>query len=268
MNSICIVIPIHSPSPSANELISLRQCHKVLGNYSITLVAPMGLDIDSYRAVIPACKVMFIDPTWQGSLIGYNKLKMSKYFYKLFSAYEFMLTYELDAFIFKDELAYWCMKGYDYIGAPWFEGFNKAGPDANLLGVGNSGFSLRRISSVRRALDSVYYRNPQEYATGRRNRLKAYLKEPYRRLQNKIGENPTIQASGLYEDIFFSEVVPKFIADFRIAPIEEAIKFSFEVRPERLFILNSEQLPMGCHAWWRYNFEFWKPFIEGAGYTL
>ena len=30
-----------------------------------------------------------------------------------------MLIYQLDAYVFKDELLNWANKGYDYIGAPW-----------------------------------------------------------------------------------------------------------------------------------------------------
>ena len=30
-----------------------------------------------------------------------------------------MLIYQLDAFVFQDDLAYWCQQNYDYIGAPW-----------------------------------------------------------------------------------------------------------------------------------------------------
>lgn len=268
MTNACVVIPIHSPNPSPYELISLQQCFKILSIYDIKLVAPVGLVLDNYQKVIPACEVIFIDPQWQSSLIGYNRLKMSKFFYSLFAAYEYMLTYELDAFIFRDEIQDWCAKGYDYIGAPWFEGYNTVGPNSKLLGVGNSGFSLRRISSVVRALESIYYRNPKEYETGRKNRLKAYFKTPYRWIQNKFGENPTVQTSGLYEDRFYSEIVPEHLPYFKVAPVEEALQFSFEVSPERLFVLNNMQLPTGCHAWWRYNLAFWQPFIEAAGYEL
>src|SRR5262249_21397293 len=38
---------------------------------------------------------------------------------------------------------------YDYIGAPWFEGWERAPIDAPIIGVGNSGFSLLRLDSFR-----------------------------------------------------------------------------------------------------------------------
>jgi hypothetical protein len=99
--------------------------------------------------------------------------------------------------------------------------------------------------------------------------MKALFKEPYRWVMNQTGENYTIQNHyDNFEDIFFSHAVPLKFKDFRIATIEDAIKFSFEVKPDYLFELNNRKLPMGCHAWWRYNLAFWKPYIENCGYNL
>ncbi|NML68062.1 hypothetical protein HHL22_22925 [Hymenobacter sp. RP-2-7] len=227
------------------------------------------MNLDAYRQVVPSFEVIYIDPKWQSNIAAYNKLKLSRYFYRLFSSYEYLLTYETDAFVFKDELAAWCEKGYDYIGAPWFEDYNLAGTDARLVGVGNSGFSLRKVAAVARVLKRIYYKNPFDYTSGLRNLIKAYANTPYRWLRNLSSENYTIQtACSLSEDRFYSDVAPLHSPSFAIAPIEEAVKFSFEVRPEVLYKLNGEQLPMGCHAWWRYSFEFWKPIIESYGYTL
>ncbi|GGF20542.1 DUF5672 family protein [Hymenobacter cavernae] len=268
MNKVCVVIPVHKPVPSAYELISLQQCFRILGTRPIKIVAPSGLDLANYKAAVADLDVIYIDPKWQSSLLGYNKLKLSKYFYNLFSGYEFLLTYELDAFIFNDSLDYWCAKGYDYIGAPWFEGFDFPTPDAKIIGVGNSGFSLRKISSAKRMLSSIYYEESNAPLYGRRALLKAKLDRAINWLKSKTGENPTVQSSGLYEDIFFSKVAPEFSKKFIVAPVEDAIKFSFEVQPEVLFKVNSNVLPMGCHAWWKYNLDFWRPFIKNFGYKL
>ncbi|MGI4885366.1 MAG: DUF5672 family protein [Janthinobacterium lividum] len=268
IDKICVVVPVHTSTPSDYELVSFRQCFAILGKHPIKLVAPAGLDVARYKEVVPQLDLVFIDPKWQSSLLGYNQLKTSRYFYNIFAQYEFILTYELDAFVFKDELDHWCRKGYDYIGAPWFVGFGTPAPGASLHGVGNSGFSLRRVSPIAKVLKEIYYKNPSEYQTDKKSLFKAYLKAPYRWFKNQLGENYTVQNSGLYEDRFFGEVVPIFSKTFVVAPIAEAIKFSFEVQPEILFQLNNEKLPMGCHAWWKYNFEFWKPFIKDFGYTL
>ena len=72
---------------------------------------------------------------------------LSSEFYRRFSKFEYILIYQLDAFVFKDQLNYWCKKGYDYIGAPWFEGFHLTKTGVNIIGVGNGGFSLRRVKT-------------------------------------------------------------------------------------------------------------------------
>ena len=48
-----------------------------------------------------------------------------------------------------------------------------------------------------------------------------------------------------------------------IVPSEmEAMKFSFENFPEYLYKLNSEDLPFGCHEWFKYyNYLFYKKYI-------
>jgi hypothetical protein len=37
--------------------------------------------------------------------------------------------------------------------------------------------------------------------------------------------------------------------------------FSFEVAPRYCFKMNRERLPFGCHAWSKYDQEFWEPFL-------
>lgn len=263
-----MVIPVHSPQPSAYELISFHQCFTILSERDIKIVAPEGLSLESYQKVVPNFEIIYINPKWQSNLMAYNKLKISRFFYNLFKDYQFLLTYELDAFIFKDELDYWCDKNYDYIGAPWFEGFDNAKPGAELIKVGNSGFSLRKIHPILKVLKKLYYKKYADFGTGRKNLLKAYLKAPFLWLINQLDENYTVQNSGLYEDRFFCDVVPAFSKEFKIAPISEAISFSFELHPRTLFELNNDKLPMGCHAWWRYDLAFWRPYIENEGYTL
>lgn len=44
---------------------------------------------------------------------------LSAEFYERFLAWDYILLCQTDAFVFRDELADWCARGYDYIGAPW-----------------------------------------------------------------------------------------------------------------------------------------------------
>ena len=63
------------------------------------------------------------------------------------------------------------------------------------------------------------------------------------------------------EDFFWCMQVGKIFSDYKVAPVSEAIKFSFETNPELLFEKNNMQLPFGCHAWKRYDPIFWEKYI-------
>jgi hypothetical protein len=52
-------------------------------------------------------------------------------FYKRFRDYKFILIYQLDAYVFRDELEYWCEQDYDFIGAPLIE--NGKGSDKKIF---------------------------------------------------------------------------------------------------------------------------------------
>jgi hypothetical protein len=268
-----VVIPIHKANPASYELISFEQCFRVLGNHSIYIVAPQNMDLSVYQNVIPRLRVKFIDPAWLSSLLNYNKLKLSRYFYNLFSDYKYLLTYELDAFIFKDNLTYWCAKGYDYIGAPWFEGWDDPNRESfgdKLVKVGNSGFSLRRISAIKKGLKIIYYKDPTKQNHYSKNRYIRYVQKQLSRLLNIFrSENESLQSADLLnEDWVIAELMAKNVNDFKVSTLTDAVQFSFEVKPEALFKKNNNNLPMGCHAWWRYNLAFWKPYIENFGYSL
>jgi hypothetical protein len=58
------------------------------------------------------------------------------------------------------------------------------------------------------------------------------------------------------EDIFWGLIAPKSFSWFKVASVDGARKFSFECNPRKLFELNANQLPFGCHAWQKYDPEF------------
>lgn len=267
-SKICVVvIPIHKESPSEMELISFHQCFKILGDHAIKIIAPKGLNLTKYEAVIPFFEVVFINPIWQSTIEKYNKLKLSQFFYQLFDDYQFLLTYELDAFVFRDEIFFWCNKGYDYIGSPWFVGYDN--PTTEFLGVGNSGFSLRNVKAMRQAIKKIYINEAAFCPFDKKHRLLFKLFTLFNYLLIYFGENHTIQrAVHRNEDEFIAQIIAKKVKKFNIASIEEAIQFGFEVKPKYLYQINKNRLPMGCHAWWKYEFEFWKPYIESFGYRF
>ena len=62
-----------------------------------------------------------------------------------------------------------------------------------------------------------------------------------------------------HEDLFWSFEAKSFRPDFRIATVEEALRFAFEVEPHRAFELARGNLPFGAHAWAKYDRAFWEP---------
>ncbi len=145
---VVILIISHKPVLDKYELISLTQCYKILGRFPIRIICPEGLDVTFYKKNLSNPHFDFIDPIWQSNYANFNRLKIDPFLYQRYSNYQFILFYEPDAFVFRDELEYWCNAGYDYIGAPWFEGWHDATSESNIKGVGNGGFSLRNVKSI------------------------------------------------------------------------------------------------------------------------
>ena len=219
--------------------------------------------------------VIEVDPKWMNSIEQYNKLKISCYFYKLFKNYKFLLTYELDAFVFKDELQFWQKKKFDFIGAAWFRGHNIPEDPPELIGVGNSGFSLRNTKACLRILNRIDFlkRLKKFWFWSRLQSIISYEKlilhfsdlfkiKSYEILKEIFFE------TYLYEDRYWCDFIPFLFCDFSVAPVAEAIKFSFEVNPSLLYELNNHLLPFGCHAWEKYEPEFWHHFIDNSNSVL
>lgn len=248
------------------ERASFIQCLSVLGKHAICLVGPAGLDLSVYQALFnrsgKEMRFEAFEPDYFSSVAGYNKLMLSRCFYARFAAWDYMLIYQLDAWVFRDELDAWCAKGYDYIGAPWLK-LNRQVDEEN---SGNGGFSLRKIASFLALFDYKgalwgykglacrhRYRGPRHKfqlivkgLLGYANRLEDYIE--------RGDEN---------EDLFFAALKHKKKQPFRIPPTKEAMFFSFEEAPARLYEKTNRQLPFGCHAWEKHDYErFWKQFIQ------
>ena len=270
MNSVVVVVPIYKSSFTLHEQISFTQCLKVLNRYPIKIIKPISLDIDLLLAGVPNITVETFEDSYFKSVQTYNRLMLSTEFYERFLDYEYMLIYQLDAFVFKDELDEWCSKGYDYIGAPWrierdFSSvtdrllfslkkqiaiwFNLKDKNRNnqpldvilKMTVGNGGFSLRK---VRKMLDIVRNHRPkiEQYLAGK--------------------------GSFYNEDIFFCIEMNRYFKRVRLPHWQEALRFAVEDLPSKAFVLNNHQLPFGCHAWDIHELSFWKPHFEKFGHKL
>jgi hypothetical protein len=264
-----ILIFGHKPTLEWYEKISLQQCFKVLGHFPIRLICPENLDVREYLAVAPSLFVDHIPGHWLSSLRAYNRLKIMPFLYKRYSQFEFMLSYELDAFVFRDELEYWCSQNWDYVGGPWFEGHASAGPQSKAIPGGNSGFSLRKISSALKVLQTWKTIRPFGEIYREWREVAVFSPRSFCRLAGNLSVrncfHHTLNRYSDNEDMFWSFAGER-IRDFRLAPSNVAARFSFDCQPKRLYLSQGNRLPFGCHKWMGNDPEFWKPFIAAEGY--
>jgi hypothetical protein len=272
VTSAAVVLPTHKAQPDADELTSLEQAVRVLARHPLHLVVPGELDVSAYTARFPSLVVTRVPEHFFGSIAAHNHMLLSPQFYELFAAYDFVLVHHLDALAFSDELEHWCDRGYDYVGPPWFEGFDRATPDAPMIGVGNGGFSLRRVSSflhLTRLLAaqerSVVARLPGKV----RLVLRRTLLPAARRLRvpQRVYERLFASICAGFpgnEDLFWGLRVPVDVPGFRVIGAREAVAFAFENHPRRLYEMNGRSLPFGCHGWPRYDRGFWQSFLDAT----
>jgi hypothetical protein len=254
-----VVIPVHRPKPTADEQISLLRCATVLGPHPMRIVYPNGLDTAPYKTLLPKALPLPVPKAWMTSISAYNQMMVNPSFYAMFNDYTHLLIHEPDALVLKDELLFWCQKKYDYIGAPWFDGFSNANSEAHIMGVGNSGFSLIRVKAITSLLASRFrllarpwlFRQLLKKLIGRQTAFSFQL------LLQCLGWAGTFQGAHLFMqqnwDDFLFRYSHSADPDFRIAPVSEALLFSWEVNPSICFRLNGGVLPFGIHAWNRYD---------------
>ena len=226
---VAVVIPAYKTTLSETERISLFQAFHILGTYKIYFAVPQWLQAE----YLGDASIERFPNSFFEDIAGFNRLLLSKDFYSRFDKYKYILIYQPDAFVFSDSLIDFCNLGYDYIGAPWLTGMRKRVDDTYVYAnVGNGGFSLRNVQGTIRLLDV----NEGEL--------------------NTYSDN---------EDKFFAFSNSTI---FKIAPVSVALRFAFERQVKKCFELNDFRLPFGCHAWERYDYDFWRPYIEKAGYKL
>lgn len=240
---VAVVIPIYK-SLRADlkwyERISLDRCIKVLGHHQIIFVAPEGRDFDYLPSNVD-CKVEPFDARYFSGRMGYNLLMLDPKFYGRFFDYDYILLYQLDAFVFSDRLSEFCELDYDYIGAPWILGSGKHSRDTLIVAdkcfsvVGNGGFCLRRP----RACAEVLSKHIE-----------------------------TVRAMHVTEDFIFAYLGQTYPQEFKLAPVVTAGRFSFEHLPERYCRKNGNVLPFGCHGWHKNSADFYVRVFEECGYDI
>ena len=247
---VAVVVPIYKSHLSLQDKISLDQTCRILSRYPIVVIHPEGLDLSEIRRDYPILQYKAFDKAYFRDIVGYNKLMLAEEFYAAFADYRYILIDQLDVFIFKDELEAWCLKDYDYIGAPWIQNrisrlplirhtLREIAQTKRLFGfrskyfrygkVGNGGLSLRKVQSH---IDMIH-NNPE-------------LVRIYAELKNR---------QHLFNEDTFWAMEPK---SFKYPCPEEAMLFSYNKYPELSYKLTHGATPFGCHGWTKKKYhKFW-----------
>jgi hypothetical protein len=253
----CIVIPKYKERMTKGEEVSLRRCSSVLRNYRKVFISPNGLNNEDVMHQYNIDDTLYFDEHFFNGVEGYNRLMLSRLFYERFREYSFVLIHQLDAFIFKDELQFWCDKGYDYIGAPWLTRrapYRRQFDDYLALGkagywprglrrvifpkrkVGNGGLSLRRVSKFCEVLTKLH----------------------------GVAERFPFQ-----EDLFWSIVVPDYFPfNYRKPFARTAALFSVEEDPRLASKITGNKVPFGCHAWEKIDIDYWRDLFAEVGVVI
>ena len=229
---VAVVIPTHKEKLHWFEAVSFERLRFVLRKFPIIFAVPNGSNF-SYVKESGLPKIEFPASCF-ASGVAYNLMMMNARFYEAFSSYEYILIAQLDAFIFSDQLEYFCNLGYDYIGAPWPVWNGHQGRNL-FLHVGNGGLSLRKVKACQQLLSS------------RQDLIKAWNRPA--------------------EDCFFA-YASRMDNNFHVAPISVAFKFACEWDAARCVRKNGGSLPFGCHGWQRYSADFYQNALSLFGYDI
>jgi hypothetical protein len=265
---VCVVVPLAAREElSASEELSLRHLETFLSSHDRCFVA--GPDFGGSVLKRAGYDVNRFDASFFGSARAHTRLLLSRIFYERFLDYDFILIYHLDSLVFSDQLALWCKAGYDYIGPPWIEGPDLPGVTGE--GVGNGGFSLRRIGSFIRVFDSKRRIGPMErelHGLSSTVRMKRRLMRLLMGTKEKDSTPQTVDEEvqnylrrGWNEDGFWGRHASCYDPEFKVAPVEVALRFAFEANPRRCFERTNQTIPFGCHAWEAYDRAFWEPLL-------
>jgi len=256
-----IIIPIYRTKLESFEIAALKSIFKNLNSFTITFICPNNLSLSFLEKFdfIKNFNVERFDDKYFESINGYNSLLLDINFYERFAQYKYILICQTDAYVFKNDMAFWLEQDYDYIGAPWLGskrnflnitleklnnftrrilGKNKKNVE-RLFKVGNGGFSLRKVNIFIHILEKE------------NQNVKLFIES---KPQNEYH----------IEDVFWSLYVgKKYKKEFKIPEWQKAISFCIDRKPKLGIKLNKNELPMACHGFNKPKVaKFWKSNIN------
>ena len=232
MNSCAIIIPIYRLPLEPFEKLNIKVSLSNLKGHSVFVIGPRDLDLSELIDEFRILSIERFENDFFKSVSSYSKLMLSKELYLRFrSKFTHILICQTDAVILKPELNHWLSQPYDYIGAPWINGYelkistNSIPIPEGILCkafIGNGGLSLRNIDSCLSLFNEF----------------------------NDVHLN-WIEA-GHAEDLFFGFLGP-LSKNFILPHLMKAAQFSQEKDADYLFKLIGNEPPFGVHGFDKYK---------------
>ncbi|SDG80640.1 hypothetical protein SAMN04487996_12386 [Dyadobacter soli] len=165
---VTVIIPILETQINPTEEKLLHHALEILSGYAIIFVAGEGADLSVVREHAEHIDVVHFPKRYFESRQHLAQLLLMPDFYDRFNWCDFLLIHELNSWVVKDELHYWCKQGYDYLqAAPALTGPNASpgilkrisglsGEEKQLYGQGyaGNGLYLCRIERMTATLKS------------------------------------------------------------------------------------------------------------------
>lgn len=267
--NIVIVIPYYKNSINDFEKKSWKSLIKFYPNIPKIGVMPKGVSFPIKHPSI--IKTEYLDPSYFKSVHATNKYYLNKQFYKRFIVYEYMLLFELDCLIVKDNLSYWLNKNYSYIGAPTVKKsllhFSNRAP-RKLKYFCNGGFSLRKISHFINVLESDKFYFLNNYTWRELKRFKRILDFSNLYFKSKKSKNPSqffARFFYLNEDVFWSYFAKLFDKNFKCpspSNLQYMANFAIDTGPEFVRTQINEKHPFAYHKLFAYNLKLWQDLTK------
>lgn len=262
--SVAIVIPLYKAQLNSFEEISIRQCFKILSRFKIIAVKPQCLDLTDYPFKFD--EVISFDDAFFADIQGYNRLMLSAIFYQSFLDFHHILIYQPDAFVFSDDLDYWCSAGYDYIGAPWLVTY----PDV-IKKIKNTSLAfLQTKIKLNRSKSELLTKVQFDNRVGNGGLSLRNTKKFFNICQQEIEMIAFYNQKDEHyynEDSFWCIEVNRNTKRLTIPGYKKAVYFAVENFLPQAFKLTNGKLPFGCHAW-DTHLDFWRPIFKEAGVNI
>lgn len=157
---VTVVIPIFDSQLSQTATKSLEKCIETLGQFPIIFLTGEDTDLGTLSNSYPDISNYRFENQYFENRTKFQKLLVRDDFYDRFDWSEFLLIHELNSFVLKNELRYWCKQGFDFVQpcpdlltSNWQDYFvSKKLDEQSIKQLSSNGLSLRRVAPMRKAI--------------------------------------------------------------------------------------------------------------------